>query len=131
MVNIKFKFHDMKSFIAACAASAVAAHGYSSHHHHPSYQTSSTYDPWTASQSVGVSTTTGWYSPYQQYSPPKIAFNPGTSKETEFAICQFPKQEGLMSTPSVADKGAFIKFAQAPGKATSVKIYFPLCLSCP
>ena len=124
----------MKSFIAACVASAVAAHGYSSHHHHPSYQTSSTYDPWTASASVTSSTTTGWYSPYQQYSPPKIAFNPGTSKETEFAICQFPDQSSkIFSDPTVAaaKSAAFIKFAQAPGKATSVKIYFPNCISCP
>ena len=113
----------MKSFVAACAAAVVAAdsygHGHYGHHHHPSYQTSSTYDPWTASQSVGASTTTGWYSPYQQYSPPKIAFNPGTSKETEFAICQFDT-----TAHSIISSGtdSYIKFAQAPGKATSVKI---------
>ena len=77
----------MKTFLAAVAAAAVQgaeSYGYGHPHYHT--QTSSSYDPWTTSSTS--TSTTGWYSPYQQYSPPKIAYKGGSSKVTEFAICQ-------------------------------------------
>jgi hypothetical protein len=60
------------------------SYGYGHPHYHT--QTSSSYDPWTTTSTS--TSTTGWYSPYQQYSPPKIAYKGGSSKVTEFAICQ-------------------------------------------
>ena len=77
----------MKTFLAAVAAAAVQgaeSYGYGHPHYHT--QTSSSYDPWTTTSTS--TSTTGWYSPYQQYSPPKIAYKGGSSKVTEFAICQ-------------------------------------------
>jgi hypothetical protein len=77
----------MKAFIASVAAVAVqGAESYGHGHPHYHTQTSSSYDPWTTTSTS--SSTTGWYSPYQQYSPPKIAYKGGSSKVTEFAICQ-------------------------------------------
>ena len=93
----------MKSFIAALCAAAAAAgptgYGYNNNQHNHSYgyqhgghyphahQTSSSYDPWTGTNSQSTSDKAKWFSPYQQYSSPKIKYTGGTSKETEFAQC--------------------------------------------
>ena len=80
--------------IALAIAGAAAgdyrghSHGHShshSHGHYPQYPYQN-YDPWANSSSSNP--TSGWYSPYQQYSPPKIAYKPGPLKSPEYAICQ-------------------------------------------
>ena len=83
----------MKTFLACLVAAAVQAteaetegYGYGRAPRHYHTQTSGSYDPWTVSSTP--TSTSGWYSPYQQYSPPKIAYKGGSSKVTEFATCQ-------------------------------------------
>jgi hypothetical protein len=76
----------LRSLAAVAAAAVQGAESYGYGHPHYHTQTSSSYDPWTTTSTS--SSTTGWYSPYQQYSPPKIAYKGGSSKVTEFAICQ-------------------------------------------
>jgi|Transcript_39265 hypothetical protein len=67
-------------------------------------------DPWTPLP-AGQTAPTGWYSPTQQYSKPRIAFVPGPSKDIEYSIC---------SIDTATD--ATIEFAQLPGKSSTAKI---------
>jgi len=58
-------------------------------------------------------TRSGWYSPYQQYSPPQIRYKPSVSCAI-FATCTFaPEPLGI--------PGDNIVFAQLPGKAIVYK----------
>ena len=62
-----------------------------------------------------------WYSPDRQYSPPRIPYVPGTSKETQYAIC---KVEAAVD-PADAAAGTTtwtIQLAQSPGKAMAAKV---------
>mmetsp|Transcript_6649 Transcript_6649/g.7941 ORF Transcript_6649/g.7941 Transcript_6649/m.7941 type:complete len:124 (-) Transcript_6649:784-1155(-) len=68
-------------------------------------------DPWTPLP-AGQTAPTGWYSPTQQYSNPRIAFVPGPSKDIEYSICSIAS----------AGEGATIEFAQVPGKSSTAKI---------
>ena len=61
-------------------------------------------NPWGAVPTDPV--TTGWYSPTQQYSPPRIAYRPVAS-DIVFAICE-------LTAGGVAT--GMIQFAQFPGK---------------
>ena len=70
--------------------------------HKPAEETHVT-NPWGAAPVDPV--TTGWYSPTQQYSPPRIAYKP-VADEVVFAICELV---GGTTT-------GMIQFAQFPGK---------------
>ena len=90
-----------------------SSHGHSHTHTHPT----PSYNPWENvhthsddddDDSVDKST---WYSPYQQYSPPKIAYKVVSDKTTRYASCE------VNSTNT-------IQFAQIPGKPTMVRTNF-------
>ena len=76
-------------------------HGHShshSHGHYPHYPYQN-YDPWANSSSTNP--TSGWYSPYQQYSPPKIAYKPGPLKSPEYATCTMVAANNFVNTMSL------------------------------
>ena len=89
-----------------------SSHGHSHTHTHPT----PSYNPWENvhthddddDDDVDKST---WYSPYQQYSPPKIAYKVVSDKTTRYASCE------VNSTNT-------IQFAQIPGKPTMVRTNF-------
>ena len=128
-----------KPFVAAlCAAAALAgptghynnnqhnhSYGYQHGGHYPhAHQTSSSYDPWTGATSSTTSDKAKWFSPYQQYSSPKIKYTGGTSKETEFAQCYATSVATALTTITTdySPKYQFLfQFAQAPGKTTTMK----------
>ena len=66
-------------------------------------------DPFEVRDSASA-TRSGWYSPYQQYSPPQFRYKPSVSCAI-FATCTF--------TEDLEDD--FILFAQLPGKAIVYK----------
>ena len=99
----------MKIFAAALAAASAAAADYNlghhqSHSHYPYYHNDN-FNPWANSNVANP--TSGWYSPYQQYSTPKVAYHTGPLQTTEYAQCntEFIK----------------LQFAQAPGHPMTVK----------
>ena len=63
-------------------------------------------------------TRAGWYSPYQQYSPPQIRYKPAVSCAI-FATCTFSDNLGTQD-----DGNDNIQFAQLPGKAIVYKRTF-------
>lgn len=69
-------------------------------------------DPWVERESEST-TRPGWFSPYQQYSPPAVKFV-STAEEAIFATCQFTGTEF----------GDAIKIAQMEGKPMLVKREF-------
>ena len=71
---------------------------------HPAPATSHVENPWAAVPADPV--TTGWYSPTEQYSPPRIAYKPVAS-EVVFALCE------ITSGNVVSGE---LQFAQFPGK---------------
>ena len=103
----------MKGFLLALAASCVEAA-----QHYRQYYTnyaSPTYTPVHSHgvyeyQNIDKST---WYGPYQQYSPVRIPYMPGTATTTQYAICNTGTYSNFFSGK--------IEFAQRPGKATQTK----------
>ena len=82
-------------------------------HTHPT----PTYNPWenvhthdkdADDDDVDKST---WYSPYQQYSPPKIEYKVISAKTTQYAACEINENNR-------------IQFAQIPGKPPMVRVNF-------
>ena len=73
-------------------------------------------DPFETRDSASA-TRSGWYSPYQQYSPPQIRYKPSVSCAI-FATCTF---KDVLDDETVADN---IVFAQLPGKAIVYKRNF-------
>ena len=55
--------------------------------------------------------TTGWWSKYEQYSPPHIEYKPAYSKKPVFAICELK-----------GDVGGKISLMQKPGSAVMAKV---------
>lgn len=51
---------------------------------------------------------TGWYSQWQQYSPPQKVYTPAWTTTTTFAICKDPQGK--------------IQFAQVPGQPVTAKV---------
>ena len=73
-------------------------------------------DPFETRDSASA-TRSGWYSPYQQFSPPQIRYKPSVSCAI-FATCTF---KDVLDDETVADN---IVFAQLPGKAIVYKRNF-------
>ena len=103
----------MKGFLLALAASCVEAT-----QHYRQYYTNYVSPTYTPVHSHGVYEyenidKSDWYGPYQQYSPVRIPYLPGTATTTQYAICDTGTYGNNFSGK--------IEFAQRPGKATQTK----------
>lgn len=71
------------------------------------------YDPWGNNTEEEKEDRSGWYSQWQQYSPPQIAYKPAFTKSTTYAECRIRGDEG--------ETDFLFEFGQFSGKPASLR----------